>query len=339
MPSDASHRRDSTGGLLAVTIDTEEEGLWSGNYSQAATVDNIGFVPRFQQLCDRCQVRPTYLVTTPVAQSTAAVDILKPIQDSDRCEIGTHVHPWNSPPLSADDTDRRDSFLCNLPVDQQRAKIETLTELIERKFEKRPISFRAGRYGMGTDGINILREFGYRVDSSVIPYTDYSAQSGPDFRAATCHPYFPSKTAILDSGSDRELLEVPVTVGFTHKHFALAHQARSVAMRSPLRQLRAVGILDRTGIASKLKLSPEQANLSQMQSLARAVARRGTPCMVLMFHSSSLKPGCSPYVKNEQDLDRFIDRLGKFFEFCRDDLGFRPKPLGEFYEHHEMLTA
>ncbi|MGB0598538.1 MAG: polysaccharide deacetylase family protein [Rubripirellula sp.] len=321
---------------LAVTIDTEEEGLWSGKYRSEATVENIQGVPRFQEVCDAHGVRPTYLVTTPVAKSDAAVGILRPIQDSGRCEIGTHVHPWNSPPLSQEASSGANSFLCNLPPKIQRAKIEGLTELIERQFGRRPISFRAGRYGMGIEGINILRELGYRIDSSVIPYTSYKSQGGPDFRYATCRPYYPSSHDILASGDDGTLLEVPVTVGFTHRHFQLAHRARSFAMGLP-RTLRAVGILDRSGIATKLKLSPEQASLERMKKLATTVTRGGTKSLVLMFHSSSLKPACSPYVGSESDLSRFLADLGSFFDFCQTDLAAEVIPLGEFFRCRSEL--
>ncbi|MEE2937392.1 MAG: polysaccharide deacetylase family protein [Planctomycetota bacterium] len=324
---------------LAVTIDTEEEGLWSGQYRSEATVENIRGVPRFQEVCDANGVRPTYLVTTPVARSDMAVEILRSIQDSGRCEIGTHVHPWNSPPLLEEASSGRNSFLCNLPPEIQRAKIEGLTKLIEQQFCQRPISFRAGRYGMGIEGIKILRDLGYRVDSSVIPYTSYASQGGPDFSSATCESYYPGEVAIIERTTNQSLLEVPVTVGFTHSHFRLAHGLRSFAMRSPFRQLKSVGILDRSGIACKVKLSPEQASLEQMQRLARSLVRRGTRTLILMFHSSSLMPGCSPYVVNDDELDGFLQRLDHFFRFCIGELRCDPIPLGEFYEHRSSLAS
>ncbi len=333
MTADASQPR----GYLAVTIDTEEEGLWSGTYASEGTVTNIAHVPRFQDVCDRNTVVPSYLITTPVASDRDAIDVLKPIQDDGRCEIGTHVHPWNSPPIVEANSSGPNSFLCNLPPDQQRAKIEGLTQLIETNFGVRPVSFRAGRYGMDATGVNILRDLGYRVDSSVIPYTDYSSQSGPDFRQGTCEPYFPDTDSILDRGDPQEILEVPVSVGFTHKNFTIANNLRQIAMRAPFRQLKAVGILDRAGIASRHKLSPEQASLKQLKQLATAIASRGTRSLVLMFHSSSLKPGCSPYVKNEVELQQFLDRLDAFFEFCIDELNFAPIPLRQFYEHRNEL--
>ena len=329
-----SHKRR---GWLVVTIDTEEEGLWSGNYTAEATVKNIAAIPRFQSLCDQFSIRPTYLITTPVAESPDAVKTLRSIHDTGRCEIGTHVHPWNSPPIVNTDSDPRDSYLCNLPADIQHAKLEQLTDQIESSFGSRPVSFRAGRYGIGATAMRSLRKLGYCVDSSVLPRVDYRSQNGPDFRAATCRPYFPADSDILSNSSDESLLEIPVTAGFTHRHFGLADRLRRGATRAPWRQLRAVGILDRTGIATKVKLSPEQATLTQMKQLATAVINRSVPVLVLMFHSSSLLPGCSPYVKTELDLDRFLERLSAFFVFAQEELSLSAITLSECYQHRQQL--
>ena len=324
-------------GWLVVTIDTEEEGLWSGNYTSKATVKNITAIPRFQSLCDRFSIRPTYLITTPVAKSPDAVKTLRSIHGTGRCEIGTHVHPWNSPPIVDTDGYPRESYLCNLPADIQHAKLEQLTDLIEKSFGSRPLSFRAGRYGIGATAMRSLRKLGYCVDSSVLPRVDYSSQDGPDFRAATCRPYFPSDSDILSNGNDESLLEIPVTAGFTHRHFELADRLRQVATQTPWRQMRAVGILDRTGIATRVKLSPEQATLARMKQLATAVVNRNVQVLVLMFHSSSLLPGCSPYVKTEQDLDRFLERLSSFFVFAQEKLSLSAITLGECYQHRQQL--
>ncbi len=330
--TEKSHR-----GWLVVTVDTEEEGLWSGNYTPSATVKNIASVSRFQSLCDQFAIRPTYLITSPVAESPEAAKILRTIQEEGRCEIGTHVHPWNSPPISTENSFPRDSFLCKLPTEIQHAKIEHLTDRIERNFGRRPVSFRAGRYGMDTQGIQILQSLGYRVDSSVLPGADYSNEGGPDFRGANYSPYFPSEDNFLIPGNNNSLLEVPVTAGFTHRHFEIADCLHRQATRTPWRHLRAVGILDRLGIATKVKLSPEQASLKQLKKLSRAMASRGAPVQVLMFHSSSLLPGCSPYVKTERDLERFLERLESYFLFALEELELLPISLEECYHYRERF--
>tara|TARA_R110002049_G_scaffold285698_2_gene466856 strand:+ start:79685 stop:80686 length:1002 start_codon:yes stop_codon:yes gene_type:complete len=318
---------------FVVTIDTEEEGLWSGNYAAQGEVTNIRGVPRFQDLCDRFQIRPTYLVDTPVLQSDEATDILRPIQDTGRAEIGAHLHPWNTPPLSEERTPRN-SYLCNLPVQLQRAKLQTLTEQIESRYGRRPTSFRAGRYGLDAEGAKILADLGYLVDSSVLPYANYQPESGPDFRHAPLTPYHVGTVDLLQPMLPHEemphaLLEVPVTAGFTHRWFEVASRLHRAAHVQPLRGMRAVGVLDRLGIATKVKLSPEQASAGQMKKLIHACLDRTHPVLVLMFHSSSLVPGFSPYVKSEDELNQFLDRLEEVFRFCTQHHFMRASTLSE----------
>ncbi|MCA9138942.1 MAG: polysaccharide deacetylase family protein [Planctomycetales bacterium] len=311
-----------------MTIDTEEEGLWSGDYPLRGEVTNIRGVPRFQELCDRFSIRPTYLVDAPVVCSREAVEILRPIQEQDRAEIGAHVHPWNTPPTT-EERCTRNSYLCNLSPELQSEKIGWLTDTIETAFGRRPRSFRAGRYGLDICGARALVEHGYRVDSSVIPLTDYTAGSGPNFSDAPMTPYFVGGNNLIEPHDSGDLYEVPVTVGYTHRYYGLASRMRSIAHRSPLRQMRMVGILDRLGLASRIKLSPEQADARRMMQLAQSWLQRHHPILVLMFHSSSLVPGFSPYVRDDHDLNNFLGRLETVFEFCLDTLGAKNCTLRE----------
>lgn len=318
---------------LMVTIDTEEEGLWGGSYRRTGnTVNNIHGVPRFQQLCDEFGVVPTYLIDAPVVTTDWAVEILRRCQDESGAEIGTHVHPWCNPPL-VEEISVEQSFLCNLPEQLQREKIEWLTQQIFEKFDRRPTSFRAGRYGLDHIGIRILEDLGYLVDSSVIPYTDYSSQSGPNFLNATLAPYVPDRDDILSSSVNRQILEVPVTVGFNRRNFERAHTCQqSIRNNTFLRKCRMEGLLDRSGLIRRIKLSPEQADASRMQALIHQCLSRRLPSLVLMFHSSSLVPGNTPYVRSAEELDEFFRRLRLTFEYCRS-IGVKFGSLTEFARH------
>ena len=84
-----------------VTVDTEEEGLWGGRYPRTGhTVENVRGVVRFQTLCDQYGVRPTYLIDAPVLENEAAAGLLRGLKDNGVAEIGAHMHPWCTPPLS-----------------------------------------------------------------------------------------------------------------------------------------------------------------------------------------------------------------------------------------------
>ncbi len=299
---------------LIVTIDTEEEGLWGGRYRMTGnTVENIRGVPRFQSLCDQLGIRPVYLVDAPVVQDDRASAILGEIHAAGGCEIGTHVHPWCNPPID-EVADQRESYLCNLPESLQRAKIEWLTEAISERFGKRPVSFRAGRYGLDITGARVLAELGYRVDSSVIPFTDYSADRGPDFGNAPWQPYWVGGEDLCCAAASGKLLEVPVSVGFNRSSFSRAMRCQSLLGKAPFRWLRLEGILDRSQVLKRIKLSPEQATARDMKTLIDRYCESPSAVLVMMFHSSSLVPGESPYVGDESELEEF---LGRIAETCR----------------------
>jgi hypothetical protein len=303
---------------LIVTVDTEEEGLWNGQYRREGnTVRNVLCLGRFQELCDRFGVRPTYLVDAPVVEDDAAVELLRGFQDSGRAEIGAHLHPWCNPPHE-ETLNTRNSYTCNLPEGLQRAKLAWLTERIQERFGRRPTSFRAGRYGLDIVGARILRELGYLIDSSVIPFTDYSADGGPNFDQAPYLPYFVGEENLCTPCESGSLLEAPVSVGFSRLDFARAQAMLQAAQRPWLRRLRVEGILDRLGIARRIKFSPEQSDARAMEQLVDAYLAQKAPAMVMMLHSSSLLPGGSPYAKTDTEREELYRRLSTIFECTRE---------------------
>ena len=313
---------------LVVSIDTEEEGLWGGTYRMTGnTVDNLQHIGPFQDLCDRLGIRPTYLIDAPVVQDDEASQVLADIHGDGRCEIGTHVHPWCNPPFD-DVLDCRESYLCNLPTDLQRAKIEWLTDAITDRFGGRPTSFRAGRYGFDSTGASILANLGYRVDSSVIPFMDYSAGGGLDFRDAPWQPYFVGDE-LQQASQSGALVELPVSVGFNRADFAAAQRWHARLSHPVARRLRLEGIFDRTQLLRKIKLSPEKASSGDMQTLVDKTCESSPAVLVMMFHSSSLMPGQSPYVRNEADLQEFLSRIEETCRYCLERHAAQPATLTE----------
>jgi hypothetical protein len=98
-----------------ITIDTEEDD-WGEYRTSGFSVENIGQIPRLQELFDRYGAVPTYLVTYPVVTSDSARAIFLDILARHRCEIGAHCHPWNSPPFD-EEINARHSMLCTPLVD------------------------------------------------------------------------------------------------------------------------------------------------------------------------------------------------------------------------------
>src|SRR5258708_4607193 len=110
---------------LIITIDTEADNQWDA--ALPGSTDNIRFIPRFQQLCERFGFEPTYLCTYDVAASAAFDEILLPLHQSDRAEIGAHLHPWTNPPFSSwDRSDSGPAYPSELPPGLFARKLECL---------------------------------------------------------------------------------------------------------------------------------------------------------------------------------------------------------------------
>ncbi len=324
---------------MIVTVDTEEDGAWDAGFrARGNTVDNLRGIERFQDHCRRFDIRPTYLVNTPVIADDAAVEMLKHFQDSGDCEIGAHLHPWCAPPFE-ESIDRHHSYMCNLPESLQRDKLVRLTDDIERRFGRRPTSFRAGRYGLDIIGARILEQLGYVVDSSVISFLDYSNQGGPDFRRAPYRPYRIGGDDLCAEHGGGSLLEVPVSVGFTWRRFHQAQRIRELGERAILRPLHLVGILDRLNLVRRVKFSPEQADADRMRALADAYAANRAAAMVMMLHSASLVPGRSPYVPDEARLEQLFDDLSATWEHCLSRRAMIDQTLTDFASAYLQSTA
>jgi hypothetical protein len=316
--------------VLLVTIDTEEEGLWSGVYRKSGnTVANLRGIPWFQQLCDSLSVFPTYLVDSPVVADAYGSDLLRNYQLEGRAEVGAHLHPWCTAPFE-EEVCARNSWLCNLPEELQRRKLQTLTDEITRVIGRAPTSFRGGRYGLGTYAANVLVDLGYVVDSSVLPFYSYGEQSGPDFSRATWMPYRVSSRDFLSADPAGRLVELPVTVGFNSNDFHRTwrrHQQFSTG-QPVLRLLNRV--LDRVQIGHRIKLSPEKSSAGEMKMLITRALRQRAECLVLLFHSSSLVQGLSQYVSTPRQFEQFQRSLTDLLIYWRKTLGYPAPTMTDF---------
>jgi hypothetical protein len=306
---------------LLIVVDTEEEFDWNSPFSRDATATrSIPAQARAHEIYDPLGIVPTYVVDYPVATDPEAVGFLRALRDAGRAEIGAHLHPWVTPP-HLEEVNGRNSYQCNLPPELERAKIETLTAAIEMSFGARPTAFKAGRHGFGASTARVLAELGYRVDCSQLPYTDLTFDGGPDFRAVGGDPYW------LDEG--RGLLEVPLTIGFFGAAAAIGPRLGGLFDSPMAARLRLPGLLSRGGLVTRSRLTPEGVPAEEQCRLIEALAERGQRLFSLVYHSPSLAPGHTPYVRDERDLAAFLETLERVLLFFRDRLGGRFTTVSE----------
>lgn len=297
---------------LCVVIDTEEEFDWGAPFSRSNTgVDAMRHIDRAQLLLARFGVHPTYVIDYPVATQPSGYEQLGDWARSGQCVIGAHLHPWVTPPFDEDVTNAN-SFACNLPPSLQDRKVRELTGAINAHLGVTPRTFKAGRYGIGAATLDTLESLKYDVDVSVNPQMDFRPIQGPDFTAFDCRPFWFNGRA--------QLLEVPCTHGYVGWAHMLGAPLRRLAEHPLLEALRVPGMLARTGTVNKVMLSPEGNTLDEMVALTRALVSRGLRLFSLTFHSPSLDPGRTPYVRSQADLDGFLRRIEQYLEFFFGDV-------------------
>jgi peptidoglycan/xylan/chitin deacetylase (PgdA/CDA1 family) len=303
---------------LIVTIDTEEDN-WGDYRPDGHTLRNIERVPELQQLFDEFAVRPTYLISYPVAADDRSVFLLKGIQKRGGCEIGTHCHPWNTPPFKEENSEKN-SMLCNLPALLQHQKIEALHNLIERRFGTAPTSFRSGRWGYSQEVARALQVLNYKVDSSITPYHSWRDYYGPDYTEVGPEPYLFSPDHLYRAVNRDEsgLVEVPATIGYLRTDFDRNNRILKVVTSKQVKWLHLSGVLSRLCLVNKVWLCPERSGVGEMIDLARMMRRKGFPALNLFFHSPTLQAGCTPYAQTRDDVRRFVAKIRAFLVFARE---------------------
>jgi len=67
------------------------------------------------------------------------------------------------------------------------------------------------------------------------------------------------------------------------------------------------GVLARTGMLERIPLTPEGVTAEEALRGVDIAIDEGLPVLVFSFHSPSLAPGHTPYIRDEDDLDALYD--------------------------------
>jgi hypothetical protein len=295
---------ESFGRRFTVFCDTEEEFDWSKPRSRDnRSTAHMASMPDLQARFLRRGIKCVHLVDHPVATDPASTAMLRGWLERDEISIGAQLHPWVNPPHE-EEVNTFNSFVGNLPVALERSKIENLTGAIESAFGLRPIVYRAGRYGVGPNTAGLLRASGYEADVSVRALHDYSDEGGPDFSRVKPLPF-----RVGEGG----LVELPLSAAYVGPLRAAGRPLYAAAGRLP----HARGILYRTKLLNRAALTPEGVPLGEALAAARALIDDGVRWFSLSFHSPSVEPGNTPFVRTPDDLRDFHawwDGMFNFFE-------------------------
>jgi glycosyltransferase involved in cell wall biosynthesis len=305
--------------ILVVGVDLEAEFDWQGPRTRTDnTVKNVREQVLAHRIFEKFGIRPIYLVDYAVASDPEGYLPLRELASSGKCEIGAHLQPWENPPFS-EEINEQTSFNQNLPAWLQKEKLYRLTDDLRSNIGIQPVTYRAGRYGVGEEISWILRSLGYRIDMSVVPGLDLRAQYGPDFRRVFNRPYW--------FGPDSDLLEIPLSVEFCGLLSSqllprqLAPKIYDLLSRPRPRLAHLPGLFARLGLLERITLTPEGISLREMKRLSRHFLSRGNRVFSLNYHSSSLLPGNTPYVRTMADRDRFLAQIEAYLDVFFGEYG------------------
>ncbi|HEX8484184.1 polysaccharide deacetylase family protein [Sphingomonas sp.] len=292
----------SFGTRFIVFVDVEEEFDWQRPRAREnrATTAMAAFADAHLRFANE-GVGLACMVDHPVATDPRSIDILRRVVEDDRSEIGAQLHAWVTPPFD-EALSAVNSYPGNLPPVLEAAKIATLTAALTQAFERAPRAYRAGRYGIGPATLSLLAERGYLMDTSIRARYDYSADGGPDFRGVGNAPF-----------RRDGMIELPLTTVYTGAMRRAGAGLYAAAGVVP----HARGVLARSGLLSRVALTPEDMPITDAREAVTVAAGEGERLLVFSFHSPSLAPGHTPYVRDAADLAIFHNWWRAMFAHLR----------------------
>lgn len=283
---------------MVFSIDVEEEGLFSGRYAATAEgVGNVAHLRRLEFVSREFGVPLTLLCTWPVFNDPACRDELLRWREELGAEIGLHLHPWNTPPLS-DDPGQAWTPSQDISEAVLDAKLAELARIYRAATGVSATSFRMGRFDLGPKMRALLPRHGILVDGSVVPVT--WSRALPEAFLAPADPY------LLPVGRGESLTEAPVTM------VPFSRGLRSLAWR-----LSGEMLLRRFHVLGAAGTIPPWFPLASMKLGAGLHLCRGGRVIHLFLHSSELMPGCTPHLPDEPSVTRLVAKTRAFLHWLR----------------------
>lgn len=279
---------------IIMTVDTEGDDLWNWKPGKSIETNNSMYIEPFQNLCEKYNIPPVYLINYEMIMSDSFVEFVKEKAQQGKCEIGMHLHAWNSPPVVKLKSEYGGNpYITEFSREDIFEKHKYLKQLIIDRIGINPIAYRAGRWATNDDLFDVLEELGFLVDCSVTPGINHKAP-GATVKSSNSYRnerYTPQKL--------RETLwEMPMTTEIR----------RSIKGKGIYRKV--VNLLR----GEEKWLRPALQTAEEMLDLIDDMIDKGVPYLMFMIHSSELMPGGSPYCSTEEEVSEYLGKLENVFK-------------------------
>lgn len=297
-----------------ITIDTEGDALWDDPKIEDIKTENVLFIPRFQELCEKYGMIPIWLTDYEIIMDERFVSYIKEKNKAGLCEVGIHVHARNNPPLISlgGEKERGAAYLIEYPDDVLCAKFNYLKGLIEEKIECTVKTHRAGRWTINEKYIKVLAESGILYDCSVTPGIDWSGLEGitPGSKGSNYSGYNYGRQWIGDN--QNRLIEYPVSVFPCDRMILPARLSAKGLARAGLYYVK----------KQKIWLRPNtNHNINEMKYLLRKIKKENLGYAEFMIHSSEFMPGGGPKHQGKAEVDQLFRDMESLFAYA-NELGF-----------------
>lgn len=265
---------------LVFTVDTEPDDQWAppladGTLPPFAFANTRGLDPLVDFFRER-GLPVTWMTSWSIVTDEESARVLRSAA-ANGDEIAGHLHGWETPPFLEKDRFLR-SFIYDYEPDVRLAKHKQLVAAHEAAFGARPVSYRAGRWGVDAQELAHLEELGYTIDSSIPPGIDFRDRRGPDFSSYASDAPVPWR--------EGKLWEVPASI---------------VRMDGGLTWIR-----------------PLKHPRAELVAATHALLERGAPIVNVMFHSSEAFVGTSPISRQPEDVERLYGDLAAIIDAARE---------------------
>ena len=283
---------------VVVSLDVEEEGLFSGRYASTdCTVRNVALLRRLAPLTQELGFPLTLFCSYAVFANAGARTHLAWMRDHCDADIAAHLHHWSTPPLTAQPaTTGAPQRTYLMPKDLLRARLQTLLAA-GRDFQSAPVtSFRMGRWDLKAPLLPLLAEEGVSLDSSICPLRCFA--NGADHFLAPADPYWPTDTPNL---LEAPLTQVPLWPFLARTWYKLSPKGWTDSFHY-------------WGAASP---NPVWHSGPVMRAAACLHRLRHGKVLNLFWHSSEMLPGASPHIPDQAAADALLRKIYTFLAWLR----------------------
>lgn len=284
-----------------ITIDTEPDNQWIPG--KQVSLENLSYIPRFQDVCESFNFKPVWLTEYNVALDPWYISYMNDKKNKKLCEVGIHPHAWTTPPYSmvTEDDFIHKPYMTDYSFEVMKIKFENHLSIMKQKFGEIE-THRSGRWAMNYEYVKILSENGIKYDCTMNPGTkippsshlfpkgscDYSNVKNEVFNLSS---YYNSSDVNLNT-----VYEVPFTI-LTPKQIwrnILPYQVRRK-------------------IFPTISLRPNGTNIQSLLKILTIAERKKMPFVEFMLHSSELMPACSPVFPDKNSIEKLYKDLDVLF--------------------------